>query len=78
MDRGERYFECVFTDGTIENFNKLCTKVEEFGEGKDMLLFEVYNNKNNKAVTLQIIPKLHIKQIINRYSESDIKEVFEK
>ena len=75
MNKEERYFECIFTDGTREDFDKLCTKVDEFGRNKDMIIFMANNNVINKFVVLQIIPKNQIRQIINRYAESDIKEL---
>ncbi len=38
MERKEKYFECIFTDGTREDFEHLCTTVEEFGINKDMIV----------------------------------------
>lgn len=75
MDK-KSYFECIFLDGTIENFNKLCTKIDEFGKSNDMVSFNAHNSRNGKFVVLQVIPKSQIKQIVSHYSESDIKEVF--
>lgn len=77
MNKKETYFECIFTDGTKEDFDKLCTTVEEFGN-KDMIVFKAKNNNTSYFVTLQIIPKSQIKQIINHYSKSDIQKVFEE
>lgn len=78
MNKKEKYFECIFTDGTKEDFDKLCTSVEEFGHNKDMIVFKSKNNNTNYFVTLQIIPKSQIKQIINHYSENDIEKIFEE
>ncbi len=77
MERKEKYFECIFTDGTREDFEHLCTTVEEFGINKDMIVFKSKNYTTNYFVTLQIIPKSQIKQIINHYADSDLEKVFE-
>lgn len=78
MDRKEKYFECIFIDGTRENFKKLCTTIEEFGSNKDMIVFKAKNYITDYFVILQIIPKSQIKQIINHYAEDEIIEVFKK
>ncbi len=77
MERKEKYFECIFTDGTREDFEHLCTTVEEFGINKDMIVFKSKNYTTNYFVTLQIIPKSQIKQIINHYADSDLEKVLE-
>lgn len=71
------YFECILTNGTKEDFNKLCTTVEEFGINQDMMTFKAKNYENNNSVILQIIPKNQILQIINHYSQDDINSVWE-
>lgn len=77
MDKKEKYFECIFIDGTRENFDNLCTSIEEFGANKDMIIFKAKNYDTDYSVVLQIIPKSQIKQIINHYSQNDIKKVFD-
>lgn len=79
MERTEKYFECVFTDGTREEFEHLCTSVEEFGSNKDIIAFKAKDKKYDKdySVLLQLVPKSQIKQIINHYADSDMKKVFE-
>lgn len=72
------FFECVFIDGTKEDFNNLCTTVEEFGSNDDMIAFKARNNDTNNSVLLQLVPKSQIMQIINHYAENDIKKVFDK
>ncbi len=71
----EGYFECIFTDGTKEDFDKMCTSVEGLGGDNDMVLFKVTSIDGNKFLLLQIIPKSQIKQIINHYAESDLKKI---
>lgn len=75
----ENYFECIFTDGTREDFDNLCTTIEEYGVNKDMISFKFKTKNYNTtySVVLQIIPKSQIKQIINHYAENDIKKVFD-
>ncbi len=34
------FFECIFTDGSKEDFDNLCTTVEEFGSRDDMIAFK--------------------------------------
>lgn len=72
------WFECVFVDGVREDFNRLCTSIEEFGSRADMFLFKAEAIKNDKFILLQIIPKAQVKQIINHYVESDIKEILKE
>ena len=71
------FFECVFIDGTKDNFSKLCTAVEEFGNNNDMIMFKAKNFNTNDFVVLQIIPKHQIRQIINHYVDGDINKIFE-
>lgn len=77
-NKKKTYFECIFADGTKEDFDKLCTTIEEFGRDKDMIVFKSKNYNTDYFITLQIIPKSQIKQIINHYSESDLEKVFEE
>ena len=77
MKEKEKYFECIFTDGTREDFDNLCTSIEEYGANKDMITFKAKNYDTTYSVVLQIIPKSQIKQIINHYAENDIKKVFD-
>jgi len=72
------FFECVFTDGSKEDFDNLCTNVEEFGSNDDMIAFKAKNYDTNNFVLLQLVPKSQIKQIINHYAENDIKKIFDK
>lgn len=75
--KNKYFFECVFIDGTIENFDNLCTTVEEFGSNDDLIAFKARNYDTNNSVLLQLVPKSQIKQIINHYNSDDMKKVFE-
>lgn len=75
--KNKYFFECVFIDGTRENFDNLCTTVEEFGSNDDMIAFKAQNYDTNNSVLLQLVPKSQIKQIINHYNSYDMKKVFE-
>lgn len=70
------FFECVFIDGTKEDFDNLCTTVEEFGSNDDMIAFKAKNYTTNDSILLQLVPKSQIKQIINHYANSDMMKVF--
>ena len=73
--KNKYFFECVFIDGTKEDFDNLCTTVEEFGS--DMIAFKAKNYNTNDFVLLQLVPKSQIRQIINHYADSDINKIFE-
>ena len=68
------YFECVFSDCTKEDFDKLCTSIG-FDSDNDTVLFKAKAIDNDRFLLLQIIPKSQIKQIINHYAESDLQKI---
>lgn len=74
--KNKYFFECVFIDGTREDFDTLCTTVEEFGNSNDIIAFKAKNYNTNDFVLLQLIPKSQIKQIINHYADDDINKIF--
>lgn len=78
MKTEKGHLECIFMDNSREDFEKLCTSVEEFGKDKDMMSFKSKNHSTENSVLLQIVPKREIKRIICRYSEEDMKRVWEE
>lgn len=77
MKKEKQYFECVFIDGTKEDFEKLCTEVDDnWNNYKDMVAFKAINHETGEYIVLQIISKSQIRQIINHYTKEDIEKVF--
>lgn len=70
------YYICELTDGTIINFNKLCTEIAEFEQSSDMMCFFAANFETGEKLVLDIIPKKQIKRIVNNFSLVTLDEIW--
>ena len=76
MNKDKSYFECILIDDTNLQFDKLCSKIDEYGKNKDMIVFKAKNLE--MELVLQIIPKNQIKRIVNNYTTEDLDNLFKK
>lgn len=69
----KNHLSCLLIDGTLLDFNGLCTTVREFSS--DSFCFIAKNFNTNAELNLEIIPKNQIKRIIFYNTDKDIQRV---